>query len=82
MLVFVIPFAVWFALCCFAGVRSKTLSNGAIEPVVFGFDVPVAAFVRVAIGTRISDRACVTGLIGAVSAVSVVVYFCVPDLPE
>jgi hypothetical protein len=82
LLVFVIPFAIWFSLCGFTGIRSKTLSNAAIEPAMFSLAVPIAALVRVVIGARISERACVAGLIAAVSVVAVGVYFLVPGLPE
>jgi hypothetical protein len=81
-LVFVMPFAIWLALCEFTGIRSKSLSNAAIEPAMFALAVPMAALIRVIIGTRISERACVAGLIAAVSAVAIAVYFCVPALPE
>jgi hypothetical protein len=82
LLVFIIPFGIWFALCGFTGIRSKTLSNAAIEPAIFGLAVPIAALVRVAIGARISERACVASLIAAVSVVAVCIYFLVPGLPE
>jgi hypothetical protein len=43
LLAFIIPFGIWFALCGFTGIRSKTLSNAAIEPAIFGLGVPIAA---------------------------------------
>jgi hypothetical protein len=82
LLVFVIPFAIWFALCGFTGIRSKTLSNAAVEPAMFSLAVPIAALARVIVGTRISERACIASLIGAVSVVAVAIYFLVPGLPE
>ena len=82
LLVLIIPFGIWFALSGLTGICSKTLSNAAIEPAIFGLAVPIATLVRTAIGARISERACVAGLITAVSVVAVGIYFLVPGLPE
>ena len=82
LLVFVVPFGIWFALNGILDFVPKNLSNVVIEPVIFGLAVPLAALVRVAIGTRISESASVKSLIGAVSVVAVGVFFMVPCLPE
>lgn len=82
LLVLVIPFCFWFALCGFTGIRSKTLSNAVIEPAMFSLAVPVAALMRVIIGTRISEKACIIVLISAVSIVAIGVYFLFPSFPE
>lgn len=82
LLVFVLPFTVW-AVLMFSDLSTgrKSLANLG-EPFYFAAAVPVAALVRVAVGLRISARACAGGLIAGVCGVAVGVFFLVPALPE
>ena len=77
----VIPFGIWLVLLG-SDFVSKSLSNVCLEPVILGLAVPIAALIRVAIGTRFSESASFISLIGAVSAVAVGIYFFVPYLEE
>ncbi len=80
LLVFVIPFGVWLALCS-TGIVNKSEAN-SFEPVILSLAVSIAALIRLAIGTRISENVCIASLIAAVSAVASGVYFFIPGLPE
>jgi hypothetical protein len=82
MAVLAIPFGLWLALTGFTGLVSKSLSNAAIEPTLFGAAVPVALLLRVLLGKRLPDRASAACIIGAVTVAAVCVCFAVPCLPE
>ena len=81
LLALAIPFLVWLDFVVFVGLRQKGYTNVLVEPAIFGLAIPIAALIRVAIGTRISELICFTSLIVAVSFVAVGVYFTVPFLP-
>jgi len=59
----------------------KCLSNLA-EPFAFALAVPVAAFVRVALGSRVPEKICAGILIASVCVVAAGVFFVMPPLPE
>jgi hypothetical protein len=68
-------------LCAFTS-SEKTLANATVEPAILSLAVPVAALIRVAVGSRTSGKLCVAGLIAAVSIVAFGIFFLVPVLPE
>ena len=80
--VLIIPFLVWLVLGGVIGFLPKSLANAFIEPVIISITVPMVALIRVAVGTRISEKMCSASLIGVVTVVAVSVYFIVPCLPE
>jgi hypothetical protein len=79
---FIIPFAVW-ALLMFSDLSTgrKSLSNLA-EPVYFSVAYPLAAAMRIFIGTRVRERASAGGLILGLCVLAAVMFFLVPSLPE
>ena len=79
---FIVPFAVW-ALLMLSGLSTgkKSLANLA-EPFYFSVALPVAAAIRVSVGTRVQERASAGGLILALCVLAAVVFFVVPSLPE
>ena len=81
-LALVIPFCVW--LCLMQTDLStgwKSLSNLA-EPFMFSFAIPVAAMVRVAVGTRVNEKKIAGVLIAVLCGVAAAVFFMVPSLPD
>lgn len=80
-LVFVVPFSVWLLLqaCEFV---TKSFSNDLVEPSILGSVVPLAALVRVAVGTSLADRKAIAALMAAVSATAACLYFFFPYLEE
>ena len=79
---FVAPFGVWLLLrFSELSVGKKSLAN-VVEPFYFSLAVPIAALVRVAIGTRAAERACACVLIVMLCGVAAAVCFIVPSLPE
>ena len=81
LLALVLPFIVWSLLMFSDLSTGKSLANLG-EPFYFSFAVPVAALVRVAVGTRIAERTFAGCLIAALCVVAVGVFFIVPPLPE
>ncbi len=82
LLVLVLPFTIWSVLMFSElAIGKKSLSNHA-EPIYFAAAIPVAALIRVALGTRMSERVSAGCLIAAVCLVAVGVFFFVPPLPE
>lgn len=82
LLATVLPFCVWLALM-FSEFSTgwKTMSN-LVEPLYFSLAVPVAAMVRVIVGTRIDERICAAILMVALCLIATAVFFFVPGLPE
>ena len=82
LLTFIIPFALWTALF-FSELSTgrKSLANFG-EPNYFALAIPLAALVRVAVGSRVSQRVCAIALIGVLSGLAVGIFFIVPSLPE
>lgn len=82
LLALVLPFTIWSVLMFSElAIGKKSLSNLA-EPFYFAAAIPVAALIRVALGSRMSERVCAGCLIAAVCLVAVGVFFLVPPLPE
>ena len=82
LLALVVPFCVW--LCLMQSELStgwKSLSNLA-EPFFISLAVPVAALLRVAVGTRVNEKIFAGILIAALCGVAAAVFFMVPSLPE
>jgi hypothetical protein len=82
LLALIIPFVVWMILMLspFATGR-KSLANLG-EPVYISFAMPVLALLRVAIGTKITERVYAVAFISALCVVAAAVFFLVPFLPE
>jgi hypothetical protein len=78
----ILPFSVWLLLM-FSELSAgkKSLANLG-EPFYFSFAIPLAALVRVAVGTRIAEVVCSVILLGALCAIAAAVFFVVPSLPE
>jgi hypothetical protein len=81
LLIFVLPFLVWTALMLSDLSLGKSMSNLS-EPFLFALGIPIAALVRVFVGSRVSERLCAACLIALMCVVAVVVFFSVPHLPE
>lgn len=81
-LVLVLPFVIWTVLM-FSPLSTgrKSLANLG-EPLYLAVAIPLAALIRVGIGSRVPQRACASGLIGVVCIVAPAVFFLVPALPE
>jgi hypothetical protein len=77
-----LPFVTWLALR-YSGLATvpKNWTNVA-EPIYFSFAVPVAALVRVLVGTRIRESVCSASLIAWTCFVAAMVLFFMPPLPE
>lgn len=78
---FVLPFAIWLLFMSSEFSTKKSLAN-LMEPFYFSLAIPLAALLRVAVGTRISERFCAGVLIAVLCAVAAVVFLVVPSLPE
>lgn len=79
---FLVPFAVW-ALLMLSGLSTgrKSLSNLA-EPFYFSVAFPIAAVLRVTMGTRVHEHTSAGGLIFGLCVLAAAVFFVVPSLPE
>ena len=82
LLVFVVPFAIWFILLNSELSPGKGLSNRVIELFLFSIAIPVAASLRVAAGERFSERVWAGVLIALVCALAAGLAFFVPPLPD
>ncbi len=81
-IVIVLPFAVWGVLMFSPlSTGSKSLANLG-EPFYFAGAIPVAALLRVGLGSRVPQSACAALLIGVICALAGAVFFLVPALPE
>jgi len=82
LLALVIPFCVWvlLALSPLAAGR-KSLANLG-EPIYISFAMPVLALMRVALGTRITERVYAACFITALCVIAGAVFFMVPFKPE
>jgi hypothetical protein len=81
-LALVIPFGVW-ALLMLSPLAAgrKSLANLG-EPVYLSFAMPGLALLRVAIGRRLSERACAAGFLTVLCVIAAAVFFLVPFKPE
>ena len=81
-LVFIIPFFIWMALM-FSELSTgrKSLANLG-EFVFISLAVPIAALVRVGLGTRVRERVCAGSLFALVCLTAVGVFWLTPMLPE
>ena len=78
----VLPFAVWsFFMLSDLATGRKSIANVG-EPYFFSFAIPLAALVRVWLGTRFDERLSSAVLIGTLCAVAASVFVFVPSLPE
>ena len=82
LVVFVVPFAIWFVLSAFTGLRWKSFSNVLIEPALFALAIPLAVAARAFFAPQISQRAWFAALLSGVTVAALTVYFIVPGLPE
>ena len=74
-LALIIPFLVWMALMLSPlATGRKSLANLG-EPIYISFAMPVLALIRVAIGTKISERVCAVSFISFLSIVAAAVFF-------
>jgi hypothetical protein len=82
LLALLLPFAIW-TLLMFSKLSTskKSLANLA-EPFYFALSIPLATMVRVAIGSRISERACAACILTTLCVVAALMFFFVPCLPE
>lgn len=78
----VLPFGVWMLLMFSELSTGKKSLGNLAEPFYFSLAIPLAALVRVGIGTRCGERVCAGVLIGALCAIAAIVFFIVPSLPE
>jgi hypothetical protein len=78
----VIPFCVWVVLMLSPLANGRKSLANLGEPVYIGFAMPMLALLRIAIGRRLSERACATSLITALCVVAAVICFVVPLKPE
>ncbi len=82
LLAVVIPFLVWIAFMTSAlGNGRKSLSN-LIESVFLSFMVPLAALVRIRMGSRVSENAIAGILIAGLCVLAAGVFWLTPALPE
>jgi peptidoglycan/LPS O-acetylase OafA/YrhL len=82
LLALVIPFGVWVLLMLSPlSAGRKSLANIG-EPIYIGFAMPGLALMRVAIGRRLSERACAIGCITLLCVIAATVFFTVPLKPE
>jgi len=81
LLVLILPFGVWCLLMFSNLSTGKSLANLS-EPFYFAFAVPVAAIVRLAVGSQIPQQLCAAFLVAAICVVAAGVFFIVPPLPE
>jgi hypothetical protein len=80
LLAFLLPFATWVALMNYSSV-GKSLGNLA-EPMLLSLTFPIAALLRVGVGTRINQRLCSIGLVTLLCITSAAVHRLTPSLPE
>jgi hypothetical protein len=81
LLAFFLPFATWVALTKHSSV-GKSFINLAAEPVLISLTLPVAALIRVGVGSRIDRKLCSISLVAALCLSSAAVYFLTRPLPE
>ena len=82
LVVLILPFTVWSVLMCSElAVGRKSLAN-CVEPFYFAAAVPLAALIRVTVGSRIPEKLSAGILIAAICALAAGVFFMVPSLPE
>lgn len=78
----ILPFVVWTALMFSPlATGNKSLANLG-EPFYFACAIPLAALLRVGIGSGVPESACAALLIGLVCTLAGVVFFLTPALPE
>jgi hypothetical protein len=82
LLVLVVPFLAW-SLLSFSPLATgkKSLANLS-EPFYFAVAIPIAAIIRISLGSRGHEGTIAALLIAAVTILSTVVFFTFPSLPE
>jgi hypothetical protein len=81
-LVFIVPFSIWMGLMLSElSTGRKSLANLG-EFVFISFAVPIAALVRVALGSKVRERVCAGGLLAFVCLTAVGVFWLTPMVPE
>jgi hypothetical protein len=81
LLALIVPYSIWMILMLSPLATSKGVGN-FMEPVYISFAMPVLALVRVAIGTKITERVYAVTFISALCVVAVAVFILVPFLGE
>jgi hypothetical protein len=81
LLAFVLPYGLWFALGELSEPNGKSLAN-LIEPFYFGLAIPVAAAIRVVLGSRGRQWVCSLCLVTLVCLTAAIVFWLTPPLPE
>ncbi len=81
LLTLVLPFCTWLCLDQSELSLGKSLANLG-EPFFFSLAIPVAALVRVAVGTKVNEKIFAGVLIAVLCGVAAAVFFVVPSLPE
>jgi hypothetical protein len=79
-LAFFLPFTAWLGLMTASGI-GKSLAN-LIEPVFISFAFPVAALIRVVVGTRAREKTVSIVLVALLCVTAAGVYWWTPALPE
>jgi hypothetical protein len=80
---FVVPFAVWALLMVSDhSTGKKSLSNLFGEPIYFSIAIPMAAAIRILLGSSMRETQFAGGLIFGLCVLTAVVFFVVPSLPE
>jgi hypothetical protein len=80
LLATIIPFGVWMLLTL-SEFGTKKETGNLIEGFCLALGVPIAATVRVGIGSRVPQRICAAALIALLCVAAVALFFLVPPLP-
>ncbi len=76
--VFILPFIIW--LCFFLRAKDKSLGN-FVEAFILGVAVPVAALIRIIIGSNLNRSFLAAGLMFLICAVAVLLGTMFPEVP-
>jgi hypothetical protein len=82
LLAFVLPFGVWLGLMFSSAAGGRKSMANFVEPIYFSFAIPIAASLRVMLGTGIWERACSISLVALLCLTAVGVFWWTPSLPE
>jgi hypothetical protein len=75
-LALILPYGVFLALTFFNFTPTNPLNR--CDSIAIGFAVPIAALVRVVVGTRIDQQFCAARLMSLLCAVAAILYFMAP----
>jgi uncharacterized membrane protein len=82
LLALILPFCLWVVLMLSPlSTGRKSLANLG-EPVCISLAMPVLAWARVALGTRITERVYAASFLAALCGIAAAVFFMVPFIPE